>query len=93
MTNTKEEKLAQSAQNAADIVILNLISLIKKRKLVEYKQNKILPIVISLGTIDAIFVWKNWVFTGFVPSLMKTFVEFKVLITYFPPVFSFFRRN
>ena len=79
-----EEKLAQAAQKQSAVVVSNILRThnltgsmpLKRHSTSDY------PIVISLGKYDAIFTWKNWTFTGFLPALAKEVVEFKVMITY-----------
>jgi len=38
--------------------------------------------IISLGKYDGITLYKNFAFTGFIPAIMKEFVEFKVMVAY-----------
>jgi NADH dehydrogenase FAD-containing subunit len=39
-----------------------------------------LPILISLGKYAGMFVWKGWALTGFLPAVVKEFVEWKILV-------------
>ncbi|EFA86067.1 putative apoptosis inducing factor [Heterostelium album PN500] len=81
--NVREEKLAQTAENTADIVVNNIYAM-EARKESSMKQYKSFskPILISLGKYCAIFVYKDWVFTGFIPALLKEAVEWKTMIRY-----------
>ena len=79
--NIREEKLAQSAQNGASVVISNLMRVESKKALARYGPSD-LPIVISLGKIDAIFTWKNITLTGFIPALIKEAIQWKVMVFY-----------
>ena len=69
-----EEKTAQSAEKQAKVVVKNILALENKEKLFEYKPRS-RPIVISLGPLNGLFVYKKFVYTGLVPSIMKWFIE------------------
>lgn len=43
------------------------------------------PILISLGKYTGMLVYKGWTLTGFLPAVMKEFVEWKVMVELFPP--------
>jgi len=69
-----EEKTAQNAKRQADVMVKNICSLEKGRKLKIYKP-KSTPLIISLGKNTAIFCGKKIIFTGFIPALMKGWIE------------------
>eukprot|EP01095_Lingulamoeba_sp_RSL-Kostka_P011173 TRINITY_DN4182_c1_g1_i1.p1 TRINITY_DN4182_c1_g1~~TRINITY_DN4182_c1_g1_i1.p1 ORF type:complete len:369 (+),score=130.14 TRINITY_DN4182_c1_g1_i1:279-1385(+) len=79
--NSKEEKLAQQAQNSSRFVNQNILNLITGDSLKEYKPSN-LPIIISLGKYDAVFTFGNYTFSGFLFGLLKEAVEWKVMIDY-----------
>ncbi|KYR02147.1 putative apoptosis inducing factor [Tieghemostelium lacteum] len=82
--NLKEEKLAQTAECTASIVVHNIKAMSSKSgeaNLQSYKPFS-KPVIISLGKYCAVFVYKNFVFTGFLPSLLKEVVEFKTMVRY-----------
>jgi len=74
--STKVEKTAQNTKIQAKIVVKNLISLKKNKKLKEYKQDKT-ALVISLGKWDGIFESNELTFTGIMPGIMKSIIEWK----------------
>jgi NADH dehydrogenase FAD-containing subunit len=39
-----------------------------------------LPILISLGKYAGALTWRGWALTGFLPAVMKEFVEWKVMV-------------
>ncbi|ELR12694.1 pyridine nucleotidedisulfide oxidoreductase domain containing protein [Acanthamoeba castellanii str. Neff] len=41
-----------------------------------------LPILISLGKYAGALTWRGWALTGFLPAVMKEFVEWKVMSAY-----------
>lgn len=73
------EKTAQEAKIQADLVARNIIALEKKKRLQEYVPKTRL-LVISLGRWNGIFAWKNFVFSGFIPPVLKSLIEFKEII-------------
>ncbi|MBS3099273.1 FAD-dependent oxidoreductase [Candidatus Pacearchaeota archaeon] len=74
VSDINEEKTAQNAERQADVVYHNICNLEKGKKLCEYK-SKITPLVISLGKNKGIFSKRDFVMTGFVPALMKSWIE------------------
>ena len=74
VANLKEEKTAQNAENHAKVVVHNIKALENKRKLKKYSPSK-RPYLISLGKKKAIFEYKNFVWAGLIPALMKDYVE------------------
>ena len=74
ITNIYEEKTAQAASKQANIVVKNIIALENKEKLSEYTPRS-RPLVISLGPLDGIFVYKKFVYTGLIPGLLKWVIE------------------
>ncbi|MBS3172328.1 FAD-dependent oxidoreductase [Candidatus Woesearchaeota archaeon] len=81
VNNIKEEKTAQAAEKQALLTIKNLINLEKNNTLEKYVVKK-RPMVISLGSKNAIFTYKNITFYGFIPAIMKKLIEFKTLFRY-----------
>ncbi|KAL6052882.1 putative apoptosis inducing factor [Balamuthia mandrillaris] len=101
----QEEKLAQSTEWQAAVVVHNIIAASNERKrrkrkekkddedyedkakrkeraipgLKRYRASNAYPILISLGKYDGMLVWLGWTLTGFLPALMKEFVEWKGL--------------
>ena len=73
------EKTAQNAEIQAKAVVKNIIALERNQKLMEYESKKT-PLVISLGKWDGIFAFKGFVFTGIVPGLMKSIIEWKEML-------------
>ncbi len=76
VNSTNIEKTAQNAEIQARIIVENIFSLEKNRKLEQYKQNKT-PVVISLGKWNGVFESNKFVFTGFIPGIMKSIIEWK----------------
>ena len=68
------EKTAQNSKWQGRIAFRNAIRLEKKRNLIKYRPIQT-PLVISLGKWNGIFIWKNFVFSGFIPGIMKTMIE------------------
>ncbi|MEK6873625.1 MAG: FAD-dependent oxidoreductase [Nanoarchaeota archaeon] len=81
ITAVKEEKLAQNAEKQADIVIKNLINTINDKHLIKY-QPKPRIMVISLGRFNGILQYKNFILTGIIPGILKSFVEWKTMTRY-----------
>src|SRR3989338_3368685 len=77
-SNILEEKTAQNAEKHGKVVALNLLALINGRKMKKYKSKKRL-MVISLGKYCGIIEHKNFVITGFIPSILKWLVEKMVM--------------
>ena len=70
----REEKTAQAAEQGAKIVAHNICALENKSTLKPYKQKKN-PMVISLGKYNAIVEYKNFVYRGKIPAVMKWGIE------------------
>lgn len=81
ITNINEEKTAQNAKKHADIITENLKREIRGEKPLPYRSEEI-PLVISLGDTDGIFVNKDRTFTGIIPGLSKWAVEYWTLSHY-----------
>ncbi|GAM19741.1 hypothetical protein SAMD00019534_029160 [Acytostelium subglobosum LB1] len=81
--NVREEKLAQTAENTASVVVNNIYAMEARNEnaLQKYRSGA-KPILISLGKFNSILVYKDWTLTGFLPALMKEFVEWKTMIRY-----------
>lgn len=76
ITAIKEEKTAQNAERQGKIVVKNICHLENGGGLETYESKKT-PMVISLGKWNGIFDNGKFVWTGFIPGLMKWFVERK----------------
>jgi len=81
IVDIKEEKTAQNAQKHANIVIKNVRALRDKKDLVRYESMR-RPMVISLGKWNGIFQYKDFVLTGFIPAILKWYVERKTMWKY-----------
>ena len=81
ITNIKEEKLAQSAQKQAIVVVENIKALEEGKDLEKYVVKKKV-MIISLGKNDGMLIFGKNVFTGFLVGLLKSFVEWKSMIKY-----------
>jgi len=87
INDVAEEKSAQAAEKQAKVVIRNIKRLEKGGTLKSYHPSK-KPMVITLGKWKGIFEYKNFVWTGILPSILRTFIQLKTMIRY---RFSFFR--
>ena len=76
ITDRVEEKTAQNAERQARVVAKNITLLERKEKLKNYHSRRT-PLVISLGKYNGIFSWGNFVLTGIIPGLLKSFIEFR----------------
>jgi len=76
VSDRTEEKTAQNAERQARIVVKNIFALEKKDKITKY-HSKRTPLVISLGKYNGILDLGNFVLTGFIPGLLKSFIEWK----------------
>ncbi len=74
VTDIKEEKLAQVAEEHAHIVAHNIHALEQGTPLRQYRPRP-RTMIISLGKHDGILVHKNTVITGIIPGLLKTAIE------------------
>jgi len=77
----EEEKLCQTAYHEAKIVIANIKNLESNKSLTHYAASPC-PMLISLGRYDGILTYRGWTLTGFLPALMKEFVEWKEMVCY-----------
>ncbi len=80
-TAIPEEKTAQNAQAHAKVIIKNIRRLEQGRPLVRYRSRKRL-MVISLGKAQGIFTYGNFVWTGFLPGLLKSLIEIREMMSY-----------
>jgi len=80
ITNIKEEKTAQNAEEHAKIIIKNISFLESNKKLLTY-HNKPNWLVISLGEKSGIITKNNFSHKGIIPSILKKLIERKVMIT------------
>ncbi|MBX4196185.1 FAD-dependent oxidoreductase [Candidatus Pacearchaeota archaeon] len=75
------EKTAQNAERQARVAVDNIFALEYNKPLETYIDKKT-PLVISLGKHTGIFVWNNFVLTGFIPGIMKTVIEKEKMFRY-----------
>eukprot|EP01116_Phalansterium_solitarium_P016673 TRINITY_DN3923_c1_g1_i1.p1 TRINITY_DN3923_c1_g1~~TRINITY_DN3923_c1_g1_i1.p1 ORF type:complete len:531 (+),score=176.40 TRINITY_DN3923_c1_g1_i1:159-1751(+) len=90
-----QEKLCQTAASEIKVVMSNIARSDAKRMMKRYRP-KDCPMLISLGKYDGMLVYKSFTMTGFLPAVMKEFVEWKELVwywswSYFQP--SHFRKT
>tara|TARA_Y100000310_G_scaffold225672_1_gene227726 strand:- start:19423 stop:20457 length:1035 start_codon:yes stop_codon:yes gene_type:complete len=81
VTDRREEKTAQNAEKEASSVVHNLKDFVAQQPLTEYVSHK-RPMVISLGKWHGVFEQNNVVFTGLLPGLLKSFIEWKSMRQY-----------
>ena len=81
INNIKEEKTAQSAEKQARLVVKNIYHLEQGEPLLMYNPEP-KPMVISLGKYNGIFIYRDFVFTGLIPGIMKTIIEWKTMRRY-----------
>jgi NADH dehydrogenase FAD-containing subunit len=74
ITNISEEKTAANAKQHGDVILVNLLRSLKRRKLTKYKPRKE-PMIISLGGGDAILTYWIFMVPGFIPALIKLIIE------------------
>ncbi len=78
VTNIKEEKLAQNAEEHAKVIVENLRNLENKEKLRKY-QIKPRIMVISLGKHNGIITYKKFAIAGFITAIIKSIIEYLVM--------------
>ncbi len=81
VNNTSVEKTAQNAEEQAKVIAYNILALEKNIPFKEY-QEKSTPLVISLGKNKGIFEYHNIIVTGFLPGILKSFIEWKEMRKY-----------
>lgn len=74
VSNIIEEKTAQNAEKHGSVVAQNILSLIQGKKMQKYISKKRL-MVISLGKNRGIIERKGFVWTGWIPSVLKNIIE------------------
>jgi len=77
----EEEKLCQTAGAEVAVVIKNLRSMLYAKPLHKYVPTKC-PMLISLGKYDGVLTYRGFTWTGFLPAIMKEFVEWKEMVYY-----------
>lgn len=81
LNDLAEEKTAQSGEKQAQVAVHNIFAMEKGENLVSYETfPKVMDI--SLGRFFGIMVYKNFVWTGRIPALLKWFVEWKTMVKY-----------
>jgi apoptosis-inducing factor 2 len=81
VSNIAEEKTAQNAEKHGKLVAHNLDALINNRNMKSYKSKKRL-MVISLGKYCGIMEHKNFILTGIIPAMLKSFIEKMVMFSF-----------
>lgn len=74
INNIREEKTAQNAERQASLIVKNIKRLLKKQSLIKYNRRNS-PLVISLGNHDGITIFSQFVFKGFLSSVLKKLIE------------------
>jgi len=77
----EEEKLCQTAYEEIKIVIQNIRNFDANKELTPYMPSPC-PMLISLGKYDGICTYRGYSITGFIPAVMKEFVEWKEMVFY-----------
>jgi NADH dehydrogenase FAD-containing subunit len=81
ISSFQEEKTAQAAERHAEIIVNNIYSLDRNMKLKKYLSKK-RPMLISLGKWQCIFDYNRICLAGFMPALMKWYVEKRTMWKY-----------
>jgi NADH dehydrogenase FAD-containing subunit len=81
VTNIREEKTAQVAEEHARIIVKNIRAIEHEKSLVAYTPKR-KPMLVSLGTWNGIYEKGNRVMTGVVPAMIKMYVEKRTLSKY-----------
>jgi len=82
VADVREEKLAQTAEKMAAVVVNNIFAMDRGKKPDKYTSPLYRPVLISLGKYHGVFVFGNFAFTGPFPALLKEAVEWKTLMRY-----------
>jgi len=77
----EEEKLCQTAAAEVDVMLKNIRNRERGLPLHKYTPTPH-PMLISLGKYDGMLTYRGYVMTGFVPAVMKEFVEWKEMVYY-----------
>ncbi len=77
-TAVAEEKTAHNAEKHAEIIVKNIRHLERGRQLEEYRSGSSLTLI-SLGKNRGILIYKQLVWEGRIPALLKKIVEWKEL--------------
>ncbi len=81
ITSIAEEKTAQNAEKQAEIVVKNIYHEENGELLEEYISG-FGAIVISLGKLNGILIYKNKVWKGIIPGILKSMIEWKTMRRY-----------
>jgi len=82
VADVREEKLAQTAEKMAAVVVNNIFCMERGKKPEKYTSPLYRPVLISLGKYHGVLVFGNFAFTGPLPALLKEAVEWKTLMRY-----------
>ncbi len=74
ITNIAEEKTAQNAVCHAQTIVQNIRALEQQKQLISYSSAPRV-MVLSLGKYAGILTYRNFVFTGLIPGILKNIVE------------------
>jgi len=77
----EEEKLCQTAAAEVDVMLKNIRNRERGLPLHKYTPTPH-PMLISLGKYDGMCTYKGYTMTGFLPAVMKEFVEWKEMVYY-----------
>ncbi|MBM3232020.1 hypothetical protein FJZ21_01420 [Candidatus Pacearchaeota archaeon] len=81
VSNIVEEKTAQTAEKHGDVVANNVLALINGNSMKKYISKKRL-MVISLGKRRGVIEHKGFVITGWIPAILKGFIEKMVMSSF-----------
>lgn len=82
VADVREEKLAQTAEKMAAVVVNNIMCMERGKKPEKYTSPLFRPVLISMGKYHGVFVFGNFAVTGPLPALLKEAVEWKTLMRY-----------
>lgn len=82
VADVREEKLAQTAEKMAGVVVNNIFAMERGHKPEKYSSPLHRPVLISMGKLHGVFVFGNFSLTGPLPALLKEAVEWKTLMRY-----------
>jgi apoptosis-inducing factor 2 len=77
VTNVKQEKLAQYAEEHSDYIYKNIFAVIQKKDKIVYK-SKTKMMVVSMGTKSLMVYKKIAYYDGYVVNSLKNFIDYKV---------------
>ena len=81
VTAIHEEKTAQSAEKAGEVIVHNINAMEKGQELEDYHWGP-KPMIISLGKKKGILTYKTFSWAGRIPGFIKTWVEWRTMFRY-----------